>query len=61
MSDQGEPSRGLAIGMLVLTGLAFVAIIVGLAMGQLAVSGTAAVVLVILWFLLRSIQRRGGD
>jgi hypothetical protein len=47
--------------MLVLTGLAFVAIIVGLAMGQLAVSGTAAVVLVILWFLLRSIQRRGGD
>jgi len=44
-----------------LTGLAFVAIIVGLAMGQLAAAGTAAVVLVILWFLLRSIQRRGGD
>ncbi|MBM3665792.1 MAG: hypothetical protein FJW92_08375 [Actinobacteria bacterium] len=61
MSDQGKPSRGLAIGMLMLTGLAFVAIIVGLAMGQLAAAGTAAVVLVILWFLLRSIQRRGGD
>ena len=37
--------------MLVLTGLAFIAVIVGLALGQL----------VIVWFLLRSIQRRGGD
>ncbi len=47
--------------MLVLTGIAFIGVIVGLAMGQLAVAGTAAVVLVVLWFLLRSIQRRGGD
>ncbi len=61
MSDDGKPSRGVAIGMLVLTGIAFIGVIVGLAMGQLAVAGTAAVVLVVLWFLLRSIQRRGGD
>lgn len=46
--------------MLVLTGLAFIAIIVGLAMGQLVVAAVAGIVLVILWFLLRSIQRRGG-
>ena len=46
--------------MLVLTGVAFVAIIVGLATGQLAVAAVAAVVLVVLWFVLRSIQRRGG-
>ena len=46
--------------MLVVTGIAFVAIIVGLAIGQLAVAGVAAVVLVIVWFVLRSIQRRGG-
>ncbi|MGA0067933.1 MAG: hypothetical protein ACO3PB_00520 [Miltoncostaeaceae bacterium] len=61
MSDQGKPSRELAIGMLVLTGLAFIAVIVGLALGQLVIAGVAAVVLVIMWFVLRSIQRSGGD
>ncbi|MBU6362643.1 MAG: hypothetical protein KGQ95_00310 [Acidobacteria bacterium] len=60
MSEPGKPSRQLAIVMLVLTGLAFIAIIVGLAMGQLVVAAVAGIVLVILWFLLRSIQRRGG-
>ena len=47
--------------MLVLTGLAFIAVIVGLALGQLVIAGVAAVVLVIVWFVLRSIQRSGGD
>ena len=60
MSEPGKPSRQLAIVMLVLTGLAFIAIIVGLAMGQLVVAAVAGIVLVILWFLLHSIQRRGG-
>lgn len=60
MSDTGKPNRNLAIAMLVITGIAFVAIIVGLAIGQLVVAGVAGVVLVIVWFALRSIQRRGG-
>lgn len=47
--------------MIVLAGVAFVAILVGLAMGELVVAGVAAVVLVVLWFVLRSMQRRGGD
>ncbi len=46
--------------MVIMAGVAFIAILVGLAMGQLAVAGVAAVVLVILWFVLRSIQRRGA-
>lgn|GEM_PF-737797 len=60
MSDTGKPSRQLAIAMVIMAGVAFIAILVGLAMGQLAVAGVAAVVLVILWFVLRSIQRRGA-
>lgn len=45
--------------MLVVVVLAFAGILVGLAMGQLAVAGAAAVALVIVWFVLRSIQKRG--
>jgi hypothetical protein len=60
VSDTGKPSRQLAIAMVIMAGVAFIAILVGLAMGQLAVAGVAAVVLVILWFVLRSIQRRGA-
>lgn len=47
--------------MLVVVGLAFVGILVGLAIGQVAVAGACAVVLVITWFVLRSIQKRGRD
>lgn len=46
--------------MLVVVVLAFAAILVGLAMGQLAVAGVAAIVLVVVWFVFRSIQKRGG-
>lgn len=46
--------------MLVVVVLAFAAILVGLAIGQLAVAGAAAVALVVVWFVLRSIQKRGA-
>ena len=46
--------------MIVLTALAFITILVGLAIGQLVVAAAAGVVLVVLWFVLRSIQRRAG-
>lgn len=46
--------------MLVTVVLAFAGILVGLAIGQLAIAGAAAVVLVIVWFVFRSIQKRGG-
>lgn len=46
--------------MVVVAGLAFVGILVGLAVGQVAVAGACAVVLVAIWFVLRSFQRRGG-
>ncbi len=40
--------------------LAFTGILVSLAVGQVAVAGACAVVLVVIWFVLRSIQRRDG-
>ncbi len=46
--------------MLVVVVLAFVAILVGLAIGQVALAGAAGVVLVVVWFVLRSIQKRGA-
>ncbi len=55
------PSRTLAIVLVVLTALAFVGILVGLAIGQLVVSGGAALALVVLWFVLRVMQKRGRD
>ena len=38
--------------------LAFITVLVGLAIGQVAIAGVAGVVLVVVWFVLRSIQRR---
>ena len=46
--------------MVVLAALAFAGILVGLAAGQAAIAGACAVVLVVIWFVLRSIQKRGG-
>lgn len=45
--------------MLVVAAAAFIGILVGLAIGQVAVAGACAVVLVVTWFVLRSIQKRG--
>jgi len=45
--------------MIVLTALAFIGVLVGLAIGQVAVAGAAGLVLVLLWFVLRAIQKRG--
>lgn len=56
----GQPSRSVAIALVALTILAFAAILVGLAIGQLVVAGAAGVVLVIVWFVLRHLQRRAG-
>jgi hypothetical protein len=47
--------------MVVVAGLAFVGILVSLAIGQVAIAGACAVVLVVIWFVLRSIQKRGAD
>jgi Flp pilus assembly protein TadB len=60
VSGTSQPSRATAITMLVVVVLAFVAILVGLAIGQVALAGAAGVVLVIVWFVLRSIQKRGA-
>jgi Flp pilus assembly protein TadB len=57
---QGQPSRPVAIALIAVVALAFIAVVVGLAIGQVIVAGTAGVVLVAVWFTLRAIQRRGG-
>jgi hypothetical protein len=49
----------VAITMIVLTALAFIGVLVGLAIGQVAVAGASGLVLVLLWFVLRAIQKRG--
>lgn len=59
MPGAGQPSPALAITLVAITVLAFIAILVGLAIGRIAVAGAAGIVLVIVWFVLRSIQRRG--
>jgi hypothetical protein len=55
------PGRRVAILLVALTILAFAAIVVGLAMGQIAVAGTGGLALVVLWFVVRHLQRRGGS
>ncbi len=47
--------------MVVVAALAFAGILVSLAIGQVAVAGACAVVIVVIWFVLRSIQKRGGS
>jgi hypothetical protein len=46
--------------MLVVVALAFIAILVGLAIGQVVIAGVAGVILVAVWFVFRSIQKRGS-
>lgn len=46
--------------MVVVAGLAFAGILVGLFIGQAAIAAACGVVLVVIWFVLRSIQKRGG-
>jgi len=43
----------------VITGLAFVGILAGLALGMLAVAGICGMVLVLMWFVLMGLKRRG--
>ena len=52
MSESAGPSRPVAITLAVITGLAFVGILVGLALGMLAVAGICGMVLVLMWFVL---------
>ena len=49
MSESAGPSRRVAITLAVITGLAFVGILVGLALGMLAVAGICGMVLVLMW------------
>jgi Flp pilus assembly protein TadB len=55
---EGQPSRPVAIALIAVAALAFITVLVGLAIGQVAIAGVAGVVLVAVWFVLRSIQRR---
>lgn len=51
----------MAIALIVVAALAFIGVLVGLAVGQVIVAGIAGVVLVAIWFILRSIQKSGGQ
>ena len=46
--------------MLIVVALAFIAILVGLAIGQVVIAGVAGVILVVVWFVFRSLQKRGS-
>ena len=59
MSDRPAVSRPLAIALLVMTVLAFVAILVGLAIGQLAVAGVGEFLLVVMLFAVLGFGGRG--
>ena len=59
MSESAGPSRRVAITLAVITGLAFVGILVGLALGMLAVAGICGMVLVLMWFVLMGLKKRG--
>lgn len=59
MSDRPSVSRPVAIALLVMTVLAFVAILVGLAVGQLAVAGMGGFLLVVMWFAVLGFGGRG--
>lgn len=56
--NDGQPSRPVAIALIAAAALAFIAVLVGLAIGQVVIAGVAGVVLVVVWFVLRSFQRR---
>jgi Flp pilus assembly protein TadB len=60
VSGTSQPSRSTAIVILVVVALAFIAILVGLAIGQVMIAGVAGVILVVVWFVFRSIQKRGS-
>ncbi len=57
---EGQPSRPVAIALIAVAALAFIAVLVGLAIGQVVIAGVAGVVLVAVWFALRAIQKRSG-
>jgi Flp pilus assembly protein TadB len=57
---EGQPSRPVAIALIAVAALAFIAVLVGLAIGQVVIAGVAGVVLVAVWFALRAIQKRGS-
>ena len=59
MSESAGPSRRVAITLAVITGLACVGILVGLALGMLAVAGICGMVLVLMWFVLMGLKKRG--
>ncbi|MSO44731.1 MAG: hypothetical protein EXQ74_05435 [Thermoleophilia bacterium] len=59
MATDGQPSRPLAIALVVLAALAFIGVLAGLAIGRMDLVGISAVALVGLWFGLRWIPRAG--
>lgn len=59
MPDRPSVSRPVAIALLVMTVLAFVAILGGLAVGQIAVAGVGGFLLVVMWFAVLGFGGRG--
>lgn len=52
-------SPAIAIALAVIAVLAFVGVLVSLALGNIAAAGTCGLILIVLWFVLRFLQRRG--
>lgn len=59
MPDDTPITPAIAVFLAVTTLLAFVGVLVSLALGSIAAAGACGLVLIILWFVLRFLKRRG--
>ncbi len=48
----------MAIALIIITGAAFVGVVVGLALGQAIIAGVGGLVLVIVWFAIMGFRKR---
>ncbi len=58
MSEPPVQSRRMAIALIIITGAAFVGVVVGLALGQAIIAGVGGLVLVIVWFAIMGFRKR---
>lgn len=58
MSEPPVQSRRMAIALIIITGAAFVGVVVGLALGQAIIAGVCGLVLVIVWFAIMGFRKR---
>ncbi len=59
MPTDAPLTPAIAITLAVIAVLAFVGVLVSLALGSIAAAGTCGLILVVLWFVVRVLQRRG--